>query len=79
MENSLNVIFDTSNQAVVITCLILAVFRLYLEVVGFDFSKLPLTKMMSQSAGEKQAQGFHKMGLYLSVGYILLFAPGLLF
>ncbi len=78
MGNSLNLIFDTSNQAVVITCLILAVFRLYLEVVGFDFSRLPLTKIMAKNAGNKQAQGFHKMGLYLSVGYILLFAPGLL-
>ena len=78
MENSLNLFFDTSNQTVVVTCLIFAVFRLYLEVVRFDFAKLPLTKMMAKSAGEKQAQGFHKMGLYLSVGYILLFAPGLL-
>jgi hypothetical protein len=77
MENSLNLIFDTSNQAIVTTCLILAVFRLYLEVIGYDFSQLPLTKLMSKNSPQ-QGESFHKMGLYLSVGYILLFAPGLL-
>ena len=54
----------------------LAVFRIYLETVSYDFAKLPLTNRMF--AGQKEAMRFHRMGFYFSVGYFLTFAPGLL-
>ncbi len=51
----------------------MAVLRIYLEVINFKFSALPLTKAMGQSGAK-----FHKMGLYISVGYVVLFAPQVL-
>lgn len=60
-----------SDQRFIFVCLCLATLRVYLEVVGFDFQKLPLTAKVLGNKGKK----FHKSGLYLSVGYILLFAP----
>lgn len=55
----------------IFVCLCLATLRVYLELIGFDFKKLPVT---SRAFGEGSAK-FHKTGLYFSVGYILLFAP----
>jgi len=51
--------------------LMLCGFRVYLELIKFDFAKLPITK----SLGKDQAQNIHRFGLYISVGFILLFAP----
>jgi hypothetical protein len=58
-------------QVFILTCLCLSVFRIYLEVVKFDFAKLPLTKQFNQV----QQQKIHKYGFYMSVGYFMLFAP----
>ena len=55
-------------------CLCLAVLRVFLEVIGFEFKKLPLTKRVLNSNNK-----FHQYGLYFSVGYIILFAPQFLF
>lgn len=63
------------NQVFVLICLMLAVFRVYLEVVQFDFEKLPMTKLMVRTAHPHAARDFHRMGLYFSIGYILLFGP----
>ncbi len=64
------------NEPVVVTVgLGLAVLRIYLETVGFDFARLPVTaKMMPK----EQAQKFHRMGFYFSLGYFIMFAPGML-
>lgn len=62
------------NQVLILTCLCLSVFRIYLEVIKFDFAKLPLTKVMPKESQIK----FHKYGFYLSVGYFFLFAPEIL-
>jgi len=35
-----------SNEGLIIFCLIFAVFRIYLEIIGFDFSSLPITKSL---------------------------------
>lgn len=58
--------------------MMLACFRIYLEVIGFNFSKLPLTKSFSQRVGAKGMEGFHRYGLYVSIGYVILFSPGIL-
>ncbi len=60
-----------TNQTFNLLLLSLAVFRIYLEVVGFQFKKLPLTSRLQP----EQAQKFHKMGFYFSLGYFILFAP----
>lgn len=67
-----------SNEGLIIFCLIFAVFRIYLEVIGFDFSSLPITKALGKNSSEGQLQKFHRKGLYLSIGYIVFFAPGIL-
>lgn len=73
--NSLN---SSSNQTMIVVLLSLAVMRVYLEVIRFDFAKLPLTKGLAKANGEERLQRFHRMGFYFSVGYILLFGPELL-
>lgn len=55
--------------------LCLAVFRIYLEVIGFNFEALPITSRMNPQMRTK----FHKTGLFFCVGYIILFAPEYLF
>lgn len=65
------------NDPLVITLgLVLAVLRIYLEVVNFDFARLPVTQRLMR---QEQATRFHKMGFYLSLGYFVLFAPSMLF
>lgn len=59
--------------------LILALFRVYLEVINFQFEKLPLTRKLIQIHGDDISMlKFHRYGLYFSIGYILLTAPFLL-
>jgi hypothetical protein len=58
----------------IFACLCLATLRIYLEVIGLDLTELPISKSM----GKTQAGKVHKMGLYLSIGYLILFAPGYL-
>ena len=66
-----------SNQWLNIALLLFAVFRVYLEFIKFDFSELPLTKGMFKDP--ILARKFHKNGLYLCLGYIVLSAPFTLF
>lgn len=67
-----------SNQWLNISLMVAAMFRVYLEIVKFDFSTLPMTKGMFKGNSE-QALKFHRSGLYLSLGYIVLSAPFILF
>lgn len=67
-----------SNQWLNIALLLVAVMRVYLEIIKFDFSALPLTKGMFRGDTE-QAKKFHRHGLFLSLGYIVLSAPFTLF
>jgi len=62
------------NDVLKIFLLAMAFFRIYLEVIGFSFEGLPLTKRLM---GEK-GKSFHRMGLYFGIGYILATAPGIL-
>lgn len=59
------------NQTIILICLVLSVFRIYLEVIKFNFAELPMTKAMPQKTGKS----VHKWGFYMSVGYFVLFAP----
>ncbi|AUN98203.1 hypothetical protein DOM21_10210 [Bacteriovorax stolpii] len=67
-----------SNQWLNIFLLIAALFRVYLEIIKFDFAALPLTRGMFQG-DEDRARKFHRSGLFLSLGYIVLSAPFTLF
>ncbi len=66
-----------SNQWLNIAMLIAALLRVYLEIIKFDFAQLPLTKAMFKTADE--ARRFHRSGLYMCLGYIVLSAPFTLF
>jgi len=59
----------------ILAFLSLSVFRIYLEVVGFDFSRLPLSKAMGNVYGEERVQNFHRFGLFICIGHVMLFAP----
>ena len=76
MDNTITSLLDASNFSFGLS--LLAVYRVYLELVDFDFNSLPLTKNISQKFGNSYSQGIHKFGLYMSVGYILFHAPELL-
>ena len=67
-----------SNQWLNIFLLIAALLRGYLEIVKFDFASLPVTRGMFQGY-EERARRFHRHGLFLSLGYIVLSAPFTLF
>lgn len=53
---------------------LLAGLRLYMEMMGFKLAELPVSKALF---GER-AKNFHRYGLYLSIGYVILFAPSIL-
>ncbi len=77
MFNIVEGIGASSNQWLNIFLLVAAMGRVYLEIIKFDFSALPLTKGMFKEA--QRARDFHRTGFYLSLGYILLSAPFTLF
>jgi hypothetical protein len=67
----------SSNQWLNIAMLLVAMGRVYLEIIKFDFAELPMTKGMFKT--KEEAQKFHRNGLYLCLGYIVLSAPFTLF
>lgn len=54
--------------------LAIAFLRVFIEVMGIDVTQWPLAKKM----GAQWAHQFHRTGLIFSIGFILLFAPGVL-
>jgi hypothetical protein len=64
-----------NDRTVLISCLILSSFRVYLEIIKFDFNSLPISSKFPNDIANR----FHKTGLYLSIGMILLFTPQVLF
>lgn len=66
------------SQEVLIGLMFLAAFRIYLEVIGFKISDLPISKLMAKQSSLASVERFHRMGLVFAIGHILLFAPELL-
>ncbi len=62
------------SRELIIACLTLSVARIYLEVIQFDFAKLPLTSFMPEDMQKK----FHRFGFVISVLYFLTFSPEIL-
>ncbi len=75
MFDIVNLINPSANQWVNIFFLLLATLRIYLELIQFQFSELPITKGM---LNKEQSVKFHRTGFYFSVGYLILFAPSTL-
>jgi hypothetical protein len=69
---------DMDQQNFINVCLGLAIFRVYLELINFKFLGLPISRKLAEAKGDKFAVGVHRFGLYMSIGYIILFAPTLL-
>jgi len=78
MEKIWIFISEPHDQTMTLLLLGFAAFRIWLEIVRFDFLKLPITSKIMGSMGTQCAQNIHQWGLFFSIGYILLFAPGLL-
>ncbi len=75
----MNIIANTeSNDMLVLILLSLSVFRIYLEVISFDFMSLPMTKSLANRYGAQSVSNFHRFGFYMGVGYFVLHAPGFL-
>jgi len=66
------------NQLFGLIALCLAVLRVYLELINFDWNRLPISKLMAKQSGEEYVQRFHRWGLIFSIGYIALMAPSML-
>lgn len=64
-----------NDPKIILVCLILATLRIYIEIIGLDLKKLPISAKVLGT----RAEAFHRNGLYLSVGYIVLFGPQALF
>lgn len=77
MFDIVSAINGPSNQWINIALLLMALLRVYLEMIKFDFTELPVTKGMFRT--KEEAFRFHRHGLYLSLGYIVLSAPFTLF
>lgn len=73
----LNQLLNPSDELLVIL-LTIACFRVYLEAISFDFTKLPLGKILSDSQGKEMVRRFHRMGFIMSVGMIVTWGPGFL-
>lgn len=73
----LNITIGESNEVFTATILALACFRIWLEIVGFDFNRLPLTKMLGQQI-EGAGGRFHRFGLWMSIGTVVFTAPSFL-
>ncbi|MCB9060983.1 MAG: hypothetical protein H6622_05640 [Halobacteriovoraceae bacterium] len=63
------------NKVLILVCLVLAAIRIYLEIIEFDFDKLPLTRALKKYYGPQKVQKIHQLGLRLSILQIILFAP----
>jgi hypothetical protein len=74
----IDILMNPSSE-VLVGLMCLAAFRIYLEVIGFDFSKLPMTKALGERSTHDSLVRFHRMGLVFSIGFIVLFAPSLIF
>ena len=70
-------LMNPSNE-IVSVFLILASIRIYLEIIDFNFSKLPITKSLAHKNGKESLEKFHRSGFYLSIGYVVFFAPQVL-
>ncbi len=77
MFDIVSAINGPSNQWINSAMLMIALARVYLEIVKFDFTELPVTKGLFKT--KEEAFKFHRNGLYLSLGYIVLSAPFTLF
>jgi hypothetical protein len=73
MDNSIiATLHDGSNPMLVLTLLSLACFRVWLEIMGFDFKRLPLTQKLFRSRDDEAIKRFHRSGLYFSLGYLIV-------
>ncbi|PIP96487.1 MAG: hypothetical protein COW00_10330 [Bdellovibrio sp. CG12_big_fil_rev_8_21_14_0_65_39_13] len=78
MDSILNLSALESNQTLTVALLAIAFIRVFIEVLGIHPEEWPVSKFLAKSRGQEWAQSFHRKGLFLSIGFILLFAPGIL-
>jgi hypothetical protein len=79
MTNILNSFINGSNQTFIAIVVLLSGLRVFLEVINKNPAKWPLSKLMAKRVGDQQVEKFHRYGLYLCIGQIILWAPELLF
>jgi hypothetical protein len=78
MYDILNSIVRPSNQTFIAIIVALSGLRVFLELTPLVPANWPLSKKLSERIGEEQVTKFHKMGLYICIGQIILWAPELL-
>ena len=67
-----------NNEFMICWFWVLAGFRIYLEIIGFDMKRLPLSQYFKKYIGQNKVDHIHRWGFYASVGHIVLFAPDVL-
>ena len=79
MNDILNSFLYPSNHSIIAIMLCLAGLRIFIEMTPFNPCSWPISKMMAKRCGAEHVQKFHKMGLYICIGQVVLWAPQLLF
>ncbi|MFG1483597.1 hypothetical protein ACRXCV_10035 [Halobacteriovorax sp. GFR7] len=79
MSNILSSLVNPSNQTFIAVCVALSGLRVAIELTRFSPANWPISKQFSKNFGEDFTQRFHKVGLYICIGQIILWAPELLF
>jgi len=78
MYDIVNSFVHPSNQTFIAIVVAISGFRVFLEMTPLVPAKWPISKKLSERIGEQQVNKFHRMGLYICIGQIILWAPELL-
>lgn len=79
MNNILNSILYPSNNTFIAIIVALSGLRVFIEMTPLKPEQWPISKLLAKRVGEKQVRLFHRNGLLICIGQILLWAPQLLF
>ncbi|OIQ15915.1 MAG: hypothetical protein BM556_16595 [Bacteriovorax sp. MedPE-SWde] len=78
MYDIVNSFVQPSNQTFIAIVVALSGLRVFLEMTPLVPANWPLSKKLSKRVGQEQVSKFHKYGLYICIGQIVLWAPELL-
>ena len=74
-----NPLLDGQFDTLTLVLLTLSAWRIYLEMIRFDFMALPLSRRLAHIYGRQNIDRFHRFGFILGVGYFVLHGPLRLF
>ncbi|EQC48592.1 hypothetical protein [Bacteriovorax sp. DB6_IX] len=78
MTNIVDSFIHPSNQTFIAIIVALSGLRVFIEFTPLVPENWPISKKWSQRVGRAHVEKFHKTGLYICIGQIILWAPNLL-